>query len=94
VGLPIIDVQVQRPGLREHPAHLPESRLEKAKVVVELVAVRRFGEQRRRVATALEPQAVARGIGARRERPTPLHLARVEGRIEVRELENPVVELG
>jgi hypothetical protein len=47
VRLPIVDVKVERPALREHPSHFTEPRLEKAQVVVELVAVRGFCEQRR-----------------------------------------------
>jgi hypothetical protein len=57
MGLAVVDVQIERPGLAEKPTHLQETRLEEAEVVVELVAVGRLAQQPRRVAPAAEDSA-------------------------------------
>ena len=90
VRLARVDVDVQRPVLREHPPRLAQPRLEKAEVVVEAVGVGAAARRPAPVAPAAEPGAVAVGIGLDREREPALLLAGVERRIDVDQREGAV----
>jgi hypothetical protein len=87
VRLAVVDVEVQRPLAREQPVRVLEAGREKLEVVIEAIAVARLREQPRRVAPALKARALAVLIALGAQRPARLHLARVERRIHVHELE-------
>ncbi len=90
VGFARVDVDVQRPILREHPPRLAEPRLEKTEVVVEAVGVGAAARRPAPVPPPAEPGAVTVGIGLDREREPALLLPGVERRIDVDQRERAV----
>jgi hypothetical protein len=87
VGLAVVDVEVQRALAHEQSAGLLQARREEREVVIEGVAVAGFGEQPRAVALALKARALPIGVAHCLERLACLHLASVERRVDVYELE-------
>src|SRR4029077_13210918 len=69
-----------------------QPRLEEREIVVELVEIRRLGEQARLVATTREPRAITALIRHGLESLTCLCLACVERRVDVDQLESLVRE--
>ena len=92
VGLAVVDVEVQGALAREQPAGLLQARREKREIVIEAVAVAGLGEQPRGVAPALEPHVLAVRVPDRLQCLARLHLAGVERRVDVHELEGLVGE--
>ena len=58
MSLAVVEMQVERAGGVQDPPDLLQPRPEEPEVVVELIFVRGFGEQLRRVAAPAEPGAV------------------------------------
>jgi hypothetical protein len=94
VRLAIVEVEVERPGRREHAAELPQARLEEAEVVVVAVLEGRLAQHARGVPAPAESGAVALGVRTGADRPAPLGPPGVERGIGIDELERLVVEAG
>src|SRR5687768_11262054 len=86
MSLAVVEVQVQRARRMQDAADLLEARSQEPQIVVEVIFVRRLGEQLRGVAAAAETGAVAVVGRGGDERATRLRLARVERRVGVHQL--------
>src|ERR1700741_3384395 len=89
VGLAVVDVEIERPLLSEQPARLLQARGEEAEVVLEGVAIGGLREQLRAIASTLKADPLAILVAYDRQRPAHLCAARVEGRVDVHQLEGP-----
>ena len=92
VHLAVVEVQVERAARLQQPPRLRQERFEEGEVVVEGVVEGARAEAHRLVAPAAEARAVAPvRCRARRAQPfAPLPPARVEGRVEVDEVDRCV----
>ena len=94
VDLAVVEVQVQGAARLQQPSRLRQERFEEGEVVVEGVVEGARAEALRLVAPAAEARAVARAVRrVRRAQPlAPLPPARVEGRIQVDQVDRFAVQ--
>ena len=76
VGLAVVDVEVERALPAQQPAGLFQARREERQIVLEGIAIGRFGEQLGLVAAALKARPLAIHISHRLERLARLHACR------------------
>jgi len=90
VRLPVVQVQVEGPGVRQQTPGLLEAGLQEVPVVLEGVVVPEHRAADRLVAASSEAQPRPSLGDARRHGATLLRHPRVEGRVDVDQLEGPV----